>query len=126
MNSETLRVLILEDEQSVRGSVITFFKDCGWQVSEAVSAEDGFQKLKVEKPHGAVVDICLPDVDGEAFIRKAAGKFPDLALIILTGSLDYSIPEDIAALPQVCEEVFRKPLYDLGILLEALQSRIGG
>lgn len=117
-------VLILDDDESVRESLVDFFEDRDWRVLPAATAEEAFKILEHEKPHCAVVDIRLPGMDGNAFMRAVSKTHPDLACVICTGSPEYRPPDDVVAFSQVSEEVFAKPVTDLAEVAEALGRQI--
>ena len=59
-----LRALVVDDEQSIRDLMRTVLELEGWEVHEA---EDGPQALalaRAERPHGIVLDVMMPGVDG--------------------------------------------------------------
>jgi DNA-binding NtrC family response regulator len=117
-------ILILDDDDAVRESLVDFFEDREWRVVSAASAEAALEMLTVEKPDGAVVDIRLPGMDGNAFILAAVEKRPAMAYVIVTGSPEYSLPGDVAGLSGVSHLVFSKPIADLPALEKALLDQI--
>jgi len=117
-------VLILDDDAAVRESLMDFFEDREWRVLPACSAEEALAELEYEAPHGAVVDIRLPGMDGNAFILEAARKCPAMACVIVTGSPEYRPPEDVVETSEVSASVFAKPVTDLISLEEALLRKI--
>ena len=124
MSEFTRAVLILDDDDTVRESLAGFFEDRGWRVLSAATAEEARDVLSRESPAGAVVDIRLPGMDGNEFMRAASATHPRLAYVICTGSPEYLPPADIAALPQVSENVFTKPVVDLSTLEQELCRQI--
>lgn len=122
MSGQSQTVLILDDDADVRGSLIEFFEDREWRVFWAATAEDALETLRRERIDGVVVDIRLPGMDGNGFIRSASKIYPNLAYLICTGSPEYHPPDDILALPNVCEQVFSKPVFDLFVLEDKLRE----
>jgi len=113
-------ILILDDDSAVRESLSDFFEDREWHVLPAGSAEEALEVLDHETPDGAVVDIRLPGMDGNSFILEAVKKRPNLAYVIATGSPEYSLPETVAGMCGVSEQVFAKPITDLASLEQVL------
>ncbi len=124
MIEKTKTVLILDDEFDVRNSLVNFFEDRDWIVFPAETAEDAIDILTKESPDCAVVDNRLPGMDGNAFIRTVSETHPTLVCVVCTGSLEYHLPMDVAALPQMSEIVFSKPLRDLARLEDELCQQI--
>lgn len=109
-------ILILDDEPFVRKSFADYFEDHLWRPLQANSAKQALELLEKESPYGAVVDIRLKGMDGNAFIRKVHREKPKMAFVICTGSPEYDIPADLLKLPCVSNHVFRKPVTDMAEL----------
>lgn len=131
MNRQLPSVLILDDEEIVRESLADYFEDHGWRVLLAATGEEGLDILERETPDCAVVDIRLPGINGNEFIRKARALHPEMGFVVCTGSPNYRIPEDVSAFPSVRDAVFYKPIADISLLelelqrLNALQKETG-
>ncbi len=117
-------ILILDDDIAVRESLMEFFEDREYQVLPANSAEEALEILTNDVPDGAVVDIRLPGMDGNAFILAAAKKYPSMACVIVTGSPEYSLPQRVADMYNVSETIFSKPVSDLAALGKTLLWQI--
>ena len=124
MNDTPLSILILDDETPIRESFVDYFQDMGWQPIAATNAESAIDAIKRASPVAAVVDIRLSGMNGDAFIHKAHDIRPDLVFVICTGSPEYRIPRDLAALPQVSKRVFIKPVIDLDALVAEILKTI--
>jgi len=123
--SEAYRtILIVDDETFIRQSFADFFEDQLWHILEAESGEQGLEILENESPQAAIVDIRLGRMDGNAFIREASRRKPEISFVICTGSPEYDIPEDILNLPSVSPHIFRKPVTDMAELEKALLELI--
>ncbi len=118
------KVLVVDDEVPIRSSLVDFFHDEGLDAMPAESAENGWKILESHQMDAAVVDIRLPGADGNAFIIHAHTVQPELSFVIYTGSTDYVLPEDIQNVGVKPQDVFHKPLHDIGILTEAIQRVI--
>ncbi len=117
-------VLILDDDEAVRRSLVCYFEDSGWRVLAAVTGEDALGILADEDPAGAVVDMRLPGMNGNEFIGIAVQRRPEMVYVICTGSPEYAPPESISSLPQVSNRQFSKPVTNLAELQQALQQQI--
>ncbi len=124
MDEQPHTVLILDDDEVVRESLVDFFEDRGWRVLPTATAEDAVEVLAHETPDGALVDIRLPGMDGNAFMHAACAAHPNLACVICTGSPEYQPPGEVASLPQVSRRVFAKPLHDLAALEAELRQQM--
>lgn len=118
------RILIIDDDQDVRQSFADFFEDAEWEVATAESAEEAHDKLTESTFDGVIVDIRLPGINGDDFIREAASRSNNSIFIICTGSNEYKIPDDIRAVKTVYNNVFRKPVEDLYLIRDAIISHL--
>ena len=117
-------ILILDDDDSVRESLSSYFEDSGWRTILSGSAKECFIRLEYEKPDGAIIDIRLPKMNGDTFIEAINRTHPTMACIIYTGVRQYLIPPALAILPNVFKQVFIKPCLDLLSVEKALNQQI--
>lgn len=59
-----LRVLIVDDDEPVRGLLRTVLELAGWEVLEAEHGRQALALAKAERPHGIILDVLMPDMDG--------------------------------------------------------------
>ena len=128
MSNEMQTVLVLDDETVVRESLVDYFEDCGWRVIHAESGEAALELLARESPDGALVDMRLPGMSGDAFIREAHQIRPSLAFIIVTGSPELCRSGGgriyATTLPATFGRIFEKPIADLSELETALKNHV--
>ena len=58
------KILIIEDEDSIRGFLKINLKRNGFEVLEADNGEDGLKILEIEDPVMIILDVMLPGIDG--------------------------------------------------------------
>lgn len=114
------RVLIVEDEEMLRRSLSDYLEDEDFEVFTASSGEEGLSVLEKERADMCIVDMRLPKMDGNDFILAAHLKCPGLRFIIHTGSVSYSVPTKLRKIGITSDQVYHKPVRDMGILVEAL------
>ena len=124
MSKEEKTVLVLDDDSSVRNSLVSYFEDCRWKVVQAETAEEAIKKLKYEKVDCTVTDIRLPGINGDKFIETVNSTHPQIVHVIVTGSPEYHPPGKITSLEQVSDKIFDKPVMDLGVLEQELLRMI--
>lgn len=128
MTAEQRTVLVLDDEKVVRESLVDYFEDSGWRVLPAVSAELGLEILGRERVDGALVDMRLPGMSGDAFIREAHRLRPGMAFVVVTGSPELcpsgGSRELAEGLPGTSGRIFEKPIQDLEELETELWRQI--
>ncbi len=120
-NSE-IRVLVVDDEESIRKSLVGFLEDFDFKVCSAGSAEEGLEIVTDTPLDAAVVDLRLPGISGDAMILKAYNINPKMRFIIHTGSVTYKLPGELIRIGMRQEHVFLKPLPDLTVLVDTIES----
>ena len=78
------RILIVEDEDSIRKFIKISLKREKFEVSEAGSAEEGLQKILQENPDLVILDIMLPGMNGFELCEKLKKQNENIGIIILT------------------------------------------
>jgi two-component system cell cycle response regulator CpdR len=81
------RILIAEDDASMRGFLCGALQKAGYEV---ISSEDGLQALSIlqDSKKGfdlLLTDIVMPGMDGIELARKAAELKPNLKIMFITG-----------------------------------------
>jgi DNA-binding NtrC family response regulator len=116
------RVLVVDDEPSIRNSLVEFLEDCLFDVTAADSAENALELIAQSTFHVALVDIRLPKLDGDSLILKAHELNPRMAFIIHTGSVEYKLPEELRHLGITPDQIFLKPQMDLMVFKDAIEK----
>lgn len=65
------RILIIEDEKPLREAFCFLLKSEGFTVEVAENGKIGLDKLKVFRPNLILLDMLMPIMNGEEFLRKA-------------------------------------------------------
>lgn len=119
------KVLIIEDEASIRSFLTINFKMHSFQVIEAESGEEGLEKAKAEHPDVVLLDVMLPGIDGFQVCEQLRKLFPHIGIIMLTArgqDLD-----KIKGLEFGADDYVVKPFNPLEMILRAksLLRRMG-
>lgn len=79
------KVLVLEDESSIRGFIVINLRRAGYEVVEAETGEEALQRLH-EHPDTRVclLDIMLPGIDGFEVCRRIRMANPQIGIIMLS------------------------------------------
>ena len=113
------RVLIVEDHDGMRMALCGLFRKVGWEVVGVGTVAEGLAAL--DSPHDcALVDLNLPDGQGEAIVRKVkAAQLPTCVTVICTATADEARIKAVEALgPQA---LLRKPV-EFGDLFAACNT----
>ncbi len=92
------RILIVEDEDTVRAFSARALRTTGYEVFEADSGEQALEVLD-EIDHRIdlmISDVVMPEMDGPALLHKVRERLPDLRVIFVSGYAEESVRQDIA------------------------------
>jgi len=78
------KVLVVEDEASIRKFIMINLKRSGFVVYAAESGEKALEMVNTHKPDVMVLDIMLPGIDGFEVCRRVRKIMPELIIIMLT------------------------------------------
>ena len=105
----TVRILIVDDDKSVRRAISRALGTQGYQVLEADSTEAALDLLTHVGPVPLVVtDIHMPRLDGLALLRELRQVYPDTAVIMLTG--DGEVTTAVGCLKMGAVDYLSKPI----------------
>jgi two-component system, cell cycle sensor histidine kinase and response regulator CckA len=100
----TETVLLVEDEDAVRGLASRTLRSLGYSVLEATN---GAAALQAVERHGnapihlLLTDITMPHIGGRALADRLAQQYPNLAVIFMSGHRKESLVEDGRLNPDV-------------------------
>jgi CheY-like chemotaxis protein len=116
----TPRVLVVEDDEDIRDSLMDFLQDHGYQTVGAVNGRDALDQLRAPdlRPAAIILDLMMPVMDGKAF-REEQLRIPALSRIpVILISAHRNVSESGAEFDLAHR--LQKPL-DLPALLQVLQ-----
>jgi two-component system cell cycle sensor histidine kinase/response regulator CckA len=92
------RILLVEDEESVRAFSARALKTTGYDVYEADSGEQALEVLDEidNKIDLLISDVVMPEMDGPALLIKVRERLPDLKVIFVSGYAEENVRKDIA------------------------------
>ena len=83
------KVLVLEDESSIRSFIVINLTRAGYEVIEAETGEEALEKLKDNSDiRVALLDIMLPGIDGFEVCRRIRATNTRIGIIMLTARVD--------------------------------------
>ena len=121
------KVLVLEDESSIRGFIVINLTRAGYQVIEA---ESGEQALELLQEHSdirvALLDIMLPGIDGFEVCRRIRATNTSIGIIMLTARSQEM--DKVTGLMTGADDYVTKPFSpaELTARVDALFRRAGG
>jgi DNA-binding NtrC family response regulator len=102
------KILIVDDELSVRDSLGKWFREEGYEIGTAESASDALTRMAENKWEIALLDIKMRGTDGIELQRRLHEMDPELIVIMMTGYA--SVETAVAALKNGAYDYVSKPL----------------
>jgi DNA-binding response OmpR family regulator len=121
--SERKKVLLVEDDESVRQLVRVTLQMHDYDVVEAKDGLEGLLFLDMHKPDAVVLDLMMPDVGGERMLAqlRQTEETKRTPVVIITGKPEVA-PEVIGLVGQA--NFFPKP-FDPDAVIERLNALVG-
>ena len=112
------KILVVDDEQSIRELIVTSLEDNGYLCSTAADGQEALRKLEEEDYQLVISDIKMPGMDGIELLKRILSEYRDVAVIMVTSlvNINYSIE----AMKLGAYDYILKP-FDLGSLLISVQ-----
>ena len=107
MNYATARVLVVDDEESIRSVLEQALVDDGHQVSVASDGQRALQALSQSDIQVMLLDINMPGLSGLDVLSKARQRWPDTCVIMVTALADVRIA--VGAMKQGAYDYVAKP-----------------
>jgi two-component system, chemotaxis family, chemotaxis protein CheY len=82
------RLLVIDDDSSVRQSLKKVLEDCGYDVLVAVDGKEAESKLNGCAVDLSIVDLNMPNKDGWDVLDDVTTRYPLLPIIVITGMAD--------------------------------------
>ena len=121
------RILVIDDEPSVRKIVCDNLKMCGFDVLAAASGEEGLGMIDAANPPRVVItDIIMPGKSGLDVITEMRARHPTVRLIAMSGGGRVKAADDLLekATQLGADVALSKPL-DLDALEQAVYNLLG-
>jgi two-component system KDP operon response regulator KdpE len=101
-----LKILVIDDEASIRRMLRTSLEMAGYEVREAVDGNEGTRKAIEERPDLVILDLGLPDMGGIDWL-KGLREWSKTPVVVLTVS--DSDEEKVRALDSGADDYVTKP-----------------
>ncbi len=119
-----IRLLVVDDEQSIRRLCITIGQSLGFLCSEAENAERALARLDAETPDLVLTDLKLPNLSGVELLRQAKAILPRTEVAIMTGH--GSVESAVDAMKLGAYDYIEKPfrVEKLRLLLQRMAEKV--
>jgi DNA-binding NtrC family response regulator len=103
-----LRVLVVDDEESIRFGVSRILEQDGALVTQASTAAAALAAVEKQQPEIVLLDLKLPDSEGLSALRSILAVRPEAKVVMMTGF--GSIENAIGAIRAGAEDFLTKPV----------------
>lgn len=110
---KNIYLLILDDEKYIRENFAEYFEDEGYEIDKAGSVEAALNLVKKNNYDVAIVDIRLPNINGDKFIEMANRIDPKIKFLIQTGTSNFKLDDNLIKIGITKNDLFIKPIIDL-------------
>ena len=118
----TYKILIIDDEDSIRKSILAHFEDYDYEVCGASNGKEGINIFNAENPDIVVTDMRMPVMDGIDVLKWFKENKPQIPIIIVSGAGDINLVVD--ALHFGAWDYILKPISNLSILTHAVVNAL--
>lgn len=123
----TRRVLIAEDQRGMRNLVrwLVDLEDGLEVAGEAATGREALERARQLQPDAVVLDLGLPEVDGEVVLPQLRSDLPSARIVVLSGQASALIQPRIKALgaDAVVEKDSATPQWQAQLLAELHAAR---
>ena len=112
-----LSLLVIDDDETVRETLVEFFDALGHVARGAATATEGRRAVAAHAPDVVLVDLRLPDASGLTLFEALRADDPELGVIFLTGHAD--VPTAVDAMRRGAIDFLEKPVD-----LQALEAAV--
>ncbi|UCF88174.1 MAG: sigma-54-dependent Fis family transcriptional regulator [bacterium] len=109
------KILVIEDDQSMRWVLEKSLSREGYSVSSAPDGRSGIAAAFEVLPHLVILDILMPDIDGLTVLRKLKESHPQMPVLIITAQ--NIMTHAVEAMRRGAYDYLPKP-FDIQVLLE--------
>lgn len=104
MEKRKPRILIIEDDEYSREALEHLLKAEGFETMSAAGGVSGYCAARRSSPDVIVLDLNLPDIDGQRVLRKFRGNraLGQIPIIVITGYRRDEIPAGVSSSADFC------------------------
>jgi DNA-binding response OmpR family regulator len=114
-------ILVIEDENDLNRYIRELLADNGYSVQSAIKGTEALEIIKKTEPDLIILDLGLPDIDGENICKQIKKEHPDLPIIILTAK--DGVSNIVHGLDIGADDYMTKP-FDGDELLARVKARL--
>jgi FixJ family two-component response regulator len=121
MNQTDVTIFIVDDDSSVRKSLLRLVRSAGWPGEVFASAQEFLTRATFSSKGCVILDVSMPGMTGLELRDLLATRKISLPIIFLTGHGD--VPAGVDAMKKGAVDYLQKPVNDEA-LLQAIQQAV--
>lgn len=123
MNSPSLKILLVDDEEAITENLSAFLERSGFQVSTATNGEQALKIIQNASPDIVIMDVLMPVMDGRQALRQLRSAENWIPVILLTQIGEST--ERAMALEEGADDYLNKPFnpHELVARIRAVMRR---
>ena len=115
-------ILVVEDDQALSEALQDTLNLAGYQVVTAANGREALAQLETHKVDLIVSDINMPQMDGEALLKRVRSSYPNLAVVLMTAY--GTIQQAVAAMREGAVDYMVKP-FEAEVLVNMVSRYVG-
>jgi signal transduction histidine kinase len=117
------RILVIEDDHSVRGNIVELLTEEGFEIFEAEDGKTGIETAKKEIPDLIISDIIMPEIDGYEVLHELQKNFITASIPFIFLTAQNNDTDIRLGMRQGADDYLTKP-YKAVDLLDAVNVRL--
>ncbi|HQR34300.1 MAG TPA: response regulator [Blastocatellia bacterium] len=126
MPSRRHKIMVVEDDLTLRLTLTELFRLQGFAVVTARDGDEGYLQAVAHQPDLIITDLQMPILDGielARLIRRERGKLSGVPIIALSGNLgEFNLPDKLGA---GIDRFVDKSVFDSKSLMESVNFLLG-
>jgi len=118
---EHARILVIDDDESIRKTLATILEEEGYLVDTAENGKEAIRKSNAKFYNLALIDIRLPDIEGTKLLTAMKEATPKMVKIIITGYP--SLQNAIEAVNKGADAYILKP-FNMDSVLNTIKEHL--
>ncbi len=119
--AEKPSILIIDDDVSILRTLAKIFQRKGYFVAVAEKGKEAIEKINSNHFDVALIDLCLPDMEGIELLSKLRETKPKMRKIIITGYP--TLQNAVGAVNQGADAYVMKP-FDVEKMLKTIKEQL--
>lgn len=116
------RILVIEDEESMRHALTKALTRAGWRVEAAPTGREGVERLRATRYDVVLTDVRLPDLSGLDVVALVTETSPGTPVVVMTAF--GTVETALVAMKRGARDFITKP-FETAALLAILDKAVG-